>query len=139
MLGMARGAQVCQMVQSQDLWLQETCPGPYFLTHLVLAWRATGVSQCLGRWEGWVDISSCVGLLLNLGREVCALICVEETLICSISSEDSVCVCVCVVKESLGENHAHIHVASLLDLDFGKMHQLSSLAGMPRLLSYLRR
>lgn len=43
MLGMARGAQVCQMVLSQDLWLQETCPGPYFLTHLVLAWRATGV------------------------------------------------------------------------------------------------
>ena len=50
-----------------------------------------------------------------------------------------VCVCVCVVKESLGENHTHIHVASLLGLDFGKMHQLSSLAGMPRLLSYLRR
>ena len=67
--------------------------------------------------------------------------CVEETLICSISSEDCVCVCVCVyvVKESLGENHTHIHVASLLGLDFGKMHQLSSLAGMPRLLSYLRR
>ena len=85
-LGMAKSAQVYQMVLSQDLWLQETSPGPCFPTHLVWAWRAIDVSQCLCRWEGWVDISAWVGPFLNLGREVCALMYVEETLICSIST-----------------------------------------------------